>query len=237
MDKNGNSQVTFTELQPLMGAVDILEADQFEFYMHVDRDSSGQIDFSEFCELICIIGFSLKKTAAAAASNGEGNVPQVERPSEVDAVAKRSENAAKALTKMSSSVTPSGSEESPAFKVPTTVKQREKNLAKELSIAHFNTFLNKNPSDEESNPSTTRSRGNYGNSLSSMRRNRHKRHVHSGMNSTDGEEDFSARSERRRVSGVRTYADLMLVSFLLYKLTGLPLLCVCGFVESTNSSS
>lgn len=30
MDKNQNSKITFTELQPLMYSVDILEADQFE---------------------------------------------------------------------------------------------------------------------------------------------------------------------------------------------------------------
>lgn len=68
IDDNGDSTISFVELQPLMFAVDIPEQDQLEFFGHVDRDDSGQIDFAEFCEIISIIGYALKRTAFAKKS-------------------------------------------------------------------------------------------------------------------------------------------------------------------------
>lgn len=58
VDKNSNGHLTFEELRPLMDLVDMSPSAQFAFYMRVDTDKSGQIDFSEFCEMIILMGMT-----------------------------------------------------------------------------------------------------------------------------------------------------------------------------------
>jgi EF-hand domain pair len=48
--------LTFNELHPIMNAVTMEETNKFEFFMKVDVDNSGQIDFAEFIEMIVLIG-------------------------------------------------------------------------------------------------------------------------------------------------------------------------------------
>lgn len=62
MDHNNNGMLTFDELRPILDLLQISEIKQFEFYMKVDVDKSGQIDFSEFCEMITLVGMSQNAT-------------------------------------------------------------------------------------------------------------------------------------------------------------------------------
>ena len=58
LDTEVNGQLTYQELQPIMDLIDMQESHHFEFFMRVDSDGSGQIDFSEFCEMIVLIGIA-----------------------------------------------------------------------------------------------------------------------------------------------------------------------------------
>ena len=55
IDVNNNGHLTFHELADMFLVFNMPEETQFEFYMRVDRDSSGQIDFCEFCEMMTLI--------------------------------------------------------------------------------------------------------------------------------------------------------------------------------------
>ena len=55
IDVNSNGHLTFHELGDMFLVFNMPEETQFEFYMRVDRDSSGQIDFCEFCEMMTLI--------------------------------------------------------------------------------------------------------------------------------------------------------------------------------------
>ena len=46
----------FSELVPMMNLLCVSESHQFNLFMLVDKDSSGQIDFGEFIELIHLVG-------------------------------------------------------------------------------------------------------------------------------------------------------------------------------------
>jgi len=61
IDIGQNGKLTMTELKPVLEIVSVEETDQFSLFMMVDRDSSGQIDFAEFLELINLIGVAYKK--------------------------------------------------------------------------------------------------------------------------------------------------------------------------------
>lgn len=62
IDLNGNGLLSFEELRPFFEVVQIPSLDQYSFFLSVDTDHSGQIDFSEFCEMILLIG-CMKKNA------------------------------------------------------------------------------------------------------------------------------------------------------------------------------
>lgn len=61
LDHNKNSTLSFDELKPIMDVVNMPSSDQFAFYVLVDTDHSGQIDFGEFCEMIMLIAASKDK--------------------------------------------------------------------------------------------------------------------------------------------------------------------------------
>jgi len=66
LDKDENCHLTFPQLTQTMRAAGMAEEpDQFEIFLKVDRDGSGQIEFPEFCELLAILGLVLNKTAFA----------------------------------------------------------------------------------------------------------------------------------------------------------------------------
>ena len=51
-----NGVLTYEDLEPMICQMGIDEAEVFTFYVRVDNDKNGQLDFSEFCELILLIG-------------------------------------------------------------------------------------------------------------------------------------------------------------------------------------
>jgi hypothetical protein len=55
LDKNGNGFLTMDEMQAMMDMVRLSETNQFDLYLKVDADKSGQIDFSEFVEMIMLM--------------------------------------------------------------------------------------------------------------------------------------------------------------------------------------
>ena len=62
MDIEQNGKLTLNELKPILKIVHVTETDQFSLFMKVDKDSSGQIDFAEFIELIQLIGVAYHDT-------------------------------------------------------------------------------------------------------------------------------------------------------------------------------
>ncbi len=54
--------VKLFELVPMLDLLSVSASDQFSLFMVVDVDSSGQIDFSEFTELMHLIGKKYSKT-------------------------------------------------------------------------------------------------------------------------------------------------------------------------------
>mmetsp|Transcript_8029 Transcript_8029/g.13615 ORF Transcript_8029/g.13615 Transcript_8029/m.13615 type:complete len:1010 (-) Transcript_8029:710-3739(-) len=58
MDIEQNGKLTLNELKPILKIVHVTETDQFSLFMKVDKDSSGQIDFAEFLELVHLIGIA-----------------------------------------------------------------------------------------------------------------------------------------------------------------------------------
>ena len=56
IDVGSNGKLTLDELKPVLEIVSVTPVQQFEMFVQVDTDRSGQIDFSEFCELIQLIG-------------------------------------------------------------------------------------------------------------------------------------------------------------------------------------
>lgn len=58
MDIEQNGKLTLNELKPILKIVHVTETDQFTLFMKVDKDSSGQIDFAEFLELVHLIGIA-----------------------------------------------------------------------------------------------------------------------------------------------------------------------------------
>ena len=66
IDKEEKCHLTYRDLQPLMKMAGF-ETDQehLQYFLQVDRDGSGQIEFPEFLELLSILGYSLGKTALA----------------------------------------------------------------------------------------------------------------------------------------------------------------------------
>lgn len=58
-EENGcNGSLSFNEIKPIMDVVAMPDSNKFEFFMKVDTNGSGQIDFAEFCEFITLIGIS-----------------------------------------------------------------------------------------------------------------------------------------------------------------------------------
>ena len=62
MDIEQNGKLTLNELKPILKIVHVTETDQFSLFMKVDKDSSGQIDFAEFLELVHLIGIAYQDT-------------------------------------------------------------------------------------------------------------------------------------------------------------------------------
>ena len=60
IDVGKNGKLTLLELKPIFEVISITEASQFSLYMMVDTDNSGQIDFSEFIELLYLVGKAYK---------------------------------------------------------------------------------------------------------------------------------------------------------------------------------
>lgn len=60
MDIEQNGKLTLNELKPILKIVHVTETDQFSLFMRVDKDSSGQIDFAEFLELVHLIGIAYR---------------------------------------------------------------------------------------------------------------------------------------------------------------------------------
>lgn len=62
-DSKKEGIVTYEALETMVGSVGIEEAEVFAYYVRVDQDKNGQLDFSEFCEFILLIGgpFNEKK--------------------------------------------------------------------------------------------------------------------------------------------------------------------------------
>ena len=58
MDIEQNGKLTLNELKPILKIIHVTETDQFSLFMKVDKDSSGQIDFAEFLELVHLIGIA-----------------------------------------------------------------------------------------------------------------------------------------------------------------------------------
>lgn len=56
LDKSCNGVLTFVELKPILDIVNMNNDRQFAFFMKIDIDKSGQIDFAEFCEMISFMG-------------------------------------------------------------------------------------------------------------------------------------------------------------------------------------
>lgn len=56
LDKDGDASLSFDEADPVFTASDYNEKDTFDFFMMVDKDKSGKIDFAEFCEMITLVG-------------------------------------------------------------------------------------------------------------------------------------------------------------------------------------
>lgn len=57
VDKELNGSMTFNEMTAILDLADLdSDVNQHEFFMKVDIDGSGQIDFAEFCEMIILIG-------------------------------------------------------------------------------------------------------------------------------------------------------------------------------------
>jgi len=54
IDVSGNGKLKFIELVTVLNLLSVTEADQFTYFMLVDKDSSGQIDFGEFIELMYV---------------------------------------------------------------------------------------------------------------------------------------------------------------------------------------
>ena len=66
IDKEVKCHLTYRDLQSLLRIAGVVEdQEQLQYYLKVDRDGSGQIEFPEFIELLAIVGFSLDKTALA----------------------------------------------------------------------------------------------------------------------------------------------------------------------------
>ena len=63
IDKEVKCHLTYRDLQPLLRSTGMTdEQEQLQYYLRVDRDGSGQIEFPEFVEFLAILGYSLGKT-------------------------------------------------------------------------------------------------------------------------------------------------------------------------------
>ena len=66
IDKESKCHLTYRDLQPVLKVAGVeSDQEQLQYFLQVDRDGSGQIEFPEFIELLSILGFSLGKTALA----------------------------------------------------------------------------------------------------------------------------------------------------------------------------
>jgi hypothetical protein len=64
-DANADGALTYEELVIVLDSMKMDSAEQFQFFLRVDSDKSGQIDFSEFCEMIALLGLGKKANAMA----------------------------------------------------------------------------------------------------------------------------------------------------------------------------
>lgn len=56
LDDEGDATLCFEEIKPVFMLLNMPENEQFEAFLTVDEDSSGKVDFSEFCELLLSVG-------------------------------------------------------------------------------------------------------------------------------------------------------------------------------------
>jgi len=86
LDKEENCHLTFPLIQPTMTAVGISqEQEQFNIFLRVDRDGSGQIEFPEFMELISIMGMMLERTAFGRKKSLSSRMEQTPDPDTTEA--------------------------------------------------------------------------------------------------------------------------------------------------------
>jgi hypothetical protein len=57
-DNNQDGALTYEELVVILDSIKMDPTEQFQFFLRVDQDKSGQIDFAEFCEMIALVGLS-----------------------------------------------------------------------------------------------------------------------------------------------------------------------------------
>lgn len=62
LDNTKSARLVFEDLKPLMEIVNMPQSEQFAFFVMVDVDRSGLIDFAEFCEMIILMGEAQKST-------------------------------------------------------------------------------------------------------------------------------------------------------------------------------
>jgi hypothetical protein len=69
VDKELNGSMSFNEMTTILDLANLdSDINQHEFFMKVDIDGSGQIDFAEFCEMIILIG---KRQASAPSARNK----------------------------------------------------------------------------------------------------------------------------------------------------------------------
>ena len=59
-----------------MDILSVKEADQFSLFMIVDKDSSGQIDFGEFIELMFLVGQKYSRNLPLGVNTPINNLPK-----------------------------------------------------------------------------------------------------------------------------------------------------------------
>ena len=74
LDDNGNGFLTFEESIPIMDILDISRSKRFQFFQKVDKHSRGQIDFSEFCEMLCELKKGILRIITSDKANSRSTI-------------------------------------------------------------------------------------------------------------------------------------------------------------------
>ena len=88
LDKEVKCHLTYRDLTPLMKAGSVMGShEQLQYFLRVDRDGSGQIEFPEFVELISILGFALGKTPLSKKQRDDSVTDLSDLPAPLEVVA------------------------------------------------------------------------------------------------------------------------------------------------------